>query len=93
MSAEIHPGEDLHDGITFERFLDAVGGHARANILYDPSHFALQGMDYLSFIDHYHERIRMFHVKDAELDANGRSGVYGGYQDWLQRPGQFSFAR
>ena len=61
----------------------------RANILYDPSHFALQGMDYLSFIDHYHERIRMFHVKDAELNANGRSGVYGGYQDWLQRPGRF----
>lgn len=86
---EIHPGEDLHDGVTFERFLAAVDDHVRANILYDPSHFALQGMDYLSFIDHYHERIRMFHVKDAELNANGRSGVYGGYQDWLQRPGRF----
>ena len=86
---EIHPGEDLHDGITFERFLDAVGGHARANILYDPSHFALQGMDYLSFIDHYHDRIKAFHVKDAEFRPNGRSGVYGGYQGWVDRPGRF----
>ena len=86
---EIHPGEDLHDGISFERFLEAVGAHPRANILYDPSHFALQAMDYLSFIDHYHSRIRMFHVKDAELNPDGRSGVYGGYQDWLQRPGRF----
>ena len=86
---EIHPGEDLHDGVTFERFLDLVDGHNRAHILYDPSHFALQGMDYLRFIDHYHERIRMFHVKDAELNSDGRSGVYGGYQDWLQRPGRF----
>jgi len=86
---EIHPGEDLHDGVTFERFLDAVDQHASANILYDPSHLALQQMDYLSFIDHYHERIKMFHVKDAELNPNGKSGVYGGFQDWLQRPGRF----
>ncbi len=86
---EIHPGEDLHDGVTFERFLDAVDGHQRANILYDPSHFVLQQLDYLDFIDIYHERIKMFHVKDAEFNSNGRSGVYGGYQDWIDRPGRF----
>ena len=86
---ELHPGEDLHDGVSFERFLAALGDHARANILYDPSHFVLQRLDYLSFIDVYHERIRAFHVKDAEFRPNGRSGVYGGYQDWLERPGRF----
>jgi sugar phosphate isomerase/epimerase len=86
---ELHPGEDLHDGATFERFLDEVGGHARANILYDPSHFVLQQLDYLAFIDRYHERIRAFHVKDAEFRPDGRSGVYGGYQGWVDRPGRF----
>lgn len=86
---EIHPGEDLHDGVTFERFLAAVDDHPRCHILYDPSHLVLQQMDYLAFIDHYHERIRMFHVKDAEFRPNGRSGVYGGYQSWLDRPGRF----
>jgi sugar phosphate isomerase/epimerase len=86
---EIHPGEDLHDGATFERFLDGVGGHARANILYDPSHFVLQQLDYLDFIDRYHQRIRAFHVKDAEFRPNGRSGAYGGYQGWTERPGRF----
>jgi sugar phosphate isomerase/epimerase len=86
---EIHPGEDLHDGVTFERFLDAVGGHPRANILYDPSHFLLQQLDYLAFIDIYHERIKAFHVKDAEFRPDGRSGVYGGYQAWVDRPGRF----
>lgn len=86
---EIHPGEDLHDGATFERFLGEVGDHPRANILYDPSHFVLQQLDYLDFIDRYHPRIRAFHVKDAEFRPNGRSGVYGGYQGWVDRPGRF----
>jgi sugar phosphate isomerase/epimerase len=86
---EIHPGEDLHDGATFERFLEAVDGHPRATILFDPSHFVLQQLDYLDFIDRYHDRIRIFHVKDAEFRPNGRSGVYGGYQNWVDRPGRF----
>jgi sugar phosphate isomerase/epimerase len=86
---EIHAGEDLHDGITFERFLEKVDFHPRANMLYDPSHFVLQQMDYLAMIDHYHERIKMFHVKDAEYNPTGKSGVYGGYQDWTDRPGRF----
>ena len=86
---EIHPGEDLHDGATYERFLDQVGGHARACLLYDPSHFVLQQLDYLAYIDRYHERIKAFHVKDAEFRPDGRSGVYGGYQGWVDRPGRF----
>jgi len=86
---ELHPGEDLHDGATFERFLGVVGDHARANILYDPSHMVLQQMDYLGFLDLYHERVRAFHVKDAEFRSSARSGVYGGYQDWIDRPGRF----
>ncbi|MBU6206803.1 MAG: sugar phosphate isomerase/epimerase [Alphaproteobacteria bacterium] len=86
---EIHPGEDLHDGVTFEMFLARVNNHPRANILYDPSHFVLQCFDYLQFIDIYHERIKCFHVKDAEFRSNGRSGVYGGYQGWVDRPGRF----
>ena len=86
---EIHPGEDLHDGVTFEMFLEHVGNHPRANILYDPSHFVLQQLDYLAYIDIYHERIKCFHVKDAEFRPNGRSGVYGGYQSWVDRPGRF----
>jgi sugar phosphate isomerase/epimerase len=86
---EIHPGEDLHDGITFERFLRACDKHPRAHMLYDPSHLVLQQMDYLAFIDIYHEHIKAFHVKDAEFRPSGRSGVYGGYQDWIDRPGRF----
>lgn len=86
---EIHPGEDLHDGISYEMFLEKVNNHPRACLLYDPSHFVLQCLDYLSYIDHYHERIRMFHVKDAEFNPSGKQGVYGGYQNWIDRAGRF----
>ena len=82
-------GGDLHDGATFERFLDEVDHHPRAKILYDPSHLLLQQMDYLGFIDRYHARIGIFHVKDAEHRPSASSGVYGGYQDWIDRPGRF----
>ncbi len=86
---ELHPGEDLHDGVTFERFLEATGNHPRVNIIYDPSHFILQQLDYIGFIDIYHEYIKLFHVKDAEFNPTGRSGMYGGYQAWVDRPGRF----
>ncbi len=86
---EIHPGEDLHDGDTFEMFLDRVNNHARANMLYDPSHYVLQCLDYLDNIDIYKDRIRMFHVKDAEFNPTGRKGVYGGFQPWVDRAGRF----
>ncbi len=86
---EIHPGEDLHDGVTYEMFLEKVNNHKRACLLYDPSHFVLQCLDYLAYIDIYHERIKMFHVKDAEFNPTGKQGVYGGYQNWIDRAGRF----
>jgi sugar phosphate isomerase/epimerase len=86
---EIHPGEDVFDGATFEMFVDTVGGHERAQINYDPSHFVLQQLDYLAFIDLYHDRICAFHVKDAEFNPDGRQGVYSGYQPWVNRAGRF----
>ncbi|MEO0566415.1 MAG: sugar phosphate isomerase/epimerase [Pseudomonadota bacterium] len=86
---EIHPGEDLHDGVTFEMFLDRVGNHTRANMLYDPSHYVLQCLDYIDNLDIYRDRIKMFHAKDAEFNPTGRQGVYSGYQPWVDRAGRF----
>lgn len=86
---EIHPGEDLFDGETYEMFLEKVNNHARACLLYDPSHFVLQCLDYIQYIDFYHERIRAFHVKDAEFNATGKQGTFGGYQSWLKRAGRY----
>lgn len=86
---ELHPGEDVHDGVTFEMLLERVGNHPRCGINYDPSHFVLQQLDYLEFIDIYHERITAFHVKDGEFNPTGRQGVYSGFQSWVDRAGRF----
>ena len=86
---EIHPGEDLHDGATFEMFLDLVGNHERCRMLFDPSHYVLQCLDYLHHLDLYHDLIKVFHVKDAEFNPDGRNGVYGGFQSWTERAGRF----
>ncbi|HAO88868.1 MAG TPA: AP endonuclease [Gammaproteobacteria bacterium] len=86
---EIHPGEDLHDGVTFEMFLERVHNHPRCNILYDPSHLILQQLDYLGFMDAYKDRIKLVHIKDAEFNPTARQGVYGGYQAWVDRAGRF----
>ncbi len=86
---ELHPGEDLHDGVSFEMLLERVENHPRCRLLYDPSHFVLQQLDYLDFLDIYADRIGMFHVKDAEFRPDGRQGVYGGYQGWVERAGRF----
>lgn len=89
MCFEVHPGEDIHDGASFELFLDAVGQHPRVGLLYDPSHLFLQHIDYAGFLDVYRERIRAVHVKDAEWNPSPRVGTYGGYQGWLGRAGRF----
>jgi sugar phosphate isomerase/epimerase len=89
LAFELHPGEDLHDGVTFEMLLERVAHHPRLSIAYDPSHFVLQQLDYLDFIDLYHERIKVMHVKDAEFRPTGKQGVYGGYQSWQDRAGRF----
>jgi len=86
---ELHPGEDLFDGTTFEMFLERVDNHPRCCINYDPSHFVLQQLDYLAFIDIYHSRIQSLHIKDAEFRPTGRQGVYSGYSPWVERAGRF----
>jgi sugar phosphate isomerase/epimerase len=86
---ELHPGSDLFDGCTFERFLAEVNDHPAACLNYDPSHFVLQQLDYCDFIKRYGQRITGFHVKDAEFRPDGRCGVYGGYQSWAGRAGRF----
>src|SRR5262245_41412907 len=87
---ELHPGEDLHDGVSFERFLGVLGEHTAAGILYDPSHLFLQHIDYGGFLDVYHERIVAFHVKDAEWNRSARRAATRGTLTGWSAPAGFA---
>ncbi len=71
------------------RLMEMAEDHRAINICYDPSHFVLQQLDYLAFVELYGDRIKSFHVKDAEFHPTGRVGVYGGYESWSGRAGRF----
>jgi sugar phosphate isomerase/epimerase len=89
---ELHPGEDLMDGTTFEMFLQYVKDHVACCILLDLSHFALAAMAkkaMLAYIKKFKDRIKMMHVKDGEFFSNENGGVYGGYLPWHKRQGRF----
>ena len=49
----------------------------------------LQQLDYLAFIDIYHERIKAFHVKDAEFNPTGRRASIRRLPDLGRPAGRF----
>ena len=89
LAFEVHAAQDIHDGLTFERFRAAVGEHQRCTMLFDPSHFVLQQLDYLAFIDIYFPFIKVVHIKDAEFRPTGKQGIYGSYEPWAGRAARF----
>lgn len=86
---ELHPGCDLFDGATYDRFLSYTNDHPAACINYDPSHFIIQCLDLYEFIKVYGSRIKGFHVKDGEFRPTAKCGVYGGMLPWKDRAGRF----
>lgn len=89
---ELHPGEDLMCGGTFNAFLPYVKNHPRCNILMDLSHMVLAGMkmtQMLGFITANAGRIKMAHIKDGEFVPTPEGGVYSSYYPWNKRQGRF----
>ena len=71
---EVHPGEDIFDGETFEMFLERVNGHEACNILFDPSHFVLQQLDYLAYIDIYTRPHQDVSREGRGIPSHGQTG-------------------
>lgn len=76
---EVHPTEIAYDIHTFERALDALGGHSAFGINFDPSHLVWQGIDPVKLIDRFPDRIFHVHVKDAATRLDGANSILGGH--------------
>jgi len=72
---EVHPTEIAYDIHTFQKAIDAVGGHKRFGANFDPSHLIWQGIDSVKFIDAFADRIYHVHVKDAAVNLDGTSSI------------------
>ena len=80
---EVHPTEIAFDVSSARRALEAIGGREAFGFNYDPSHFAYQGVDYVTFIETFGDRIYHAHVKDVWWsDVPRKSGVFGGHLDF-----------
>ncbi len=77
---EVHPTEIAFDIASAEAALKALDYHPAFGFNYDPSHLGYQGVDYVSFIRKFNDRIFHVHMKDASWKSHpSEAGVFGGH--------------
>ena len=80
---EIHPSEIAYDYWTTVRTLEAVDRRPAFGINWDPSHAYWQGIDVVSLITDFADRIYHVDCKDTRLrHPTGRSGILGSHLPW-----------
>jgi sugar phosphate isomerase/epimerase len=80
---EVHPSEIAYDYWTTRRTLDAIGNRPGFGLNWDPSHLVWQGLDPVTFIIDFADRIYHVDCKDTRVrPPNGRSGLLGSHLSW-----------
>ena len=79
---EVHPSEIAYDYWTTVRTLEAIGHRPAFGLNWDPSHFMWQGIDPVSFIWDFKDRIYHVDCKDTKLRPTGRNTVMGSHLPW-----------
>ncbi len=86
---EVHPTEIAFDIASARRTLEALDHHPAFGFNYDPSHLGYQGVDYISFISTFRERIFHVHMKDVYWSGVPvEAGVFGGHTEF-GAPGRY----
>jgi sugar phosphate isomerase/epimerase len=79
---EVHPSEIAYDYWTTVRALEAIGHREAFGLNWDPSHMMWQGMDPVSFIWDFQDRIYHVDCKDIKIRQTGRNTVLGSHLPW-----------
>ena len=86
---EVHPTEIAFDIASARKALEALEYHPAFGFNYDPSHLGYQGVDYVSFIQSFSDRIFHVHMKDVGWsDVPVEAGVFGGHTEF-GTPGRY----
>lgn len=76
---EVHPTEIAYDIPTTEKTLEAIGNRPAFGLNFDPSHLIHQFIDPVLFIETFGDRIYHVHVKDSQVNTNGRNSILGSH--------------
>jgi len=76
---EVHPTEIAFDIHTARHALAAIGNRREFGFNFDPSHLHWQGVNPVSFIRAFSDRIYHVHMKDAIVTLDGESGILGSH--------------
>ncbi|MEE9097677.1 sugar phosphate isomerase/epimerase family protein [Pseudarthrobacter phenanthrenivorans] len=79
---EVHPSEIAYDYWTTVRTLEAIGHREAFGLNWDPSHMMWQGIDPVSFIWDFKDRIYHVDCKDTKIRQTGRNTVMGSHLPW-----------
>jgi len=76
---EVHPTEIAYDYYTTEHLLKVFNYRPTLGLNYDPSHLVWQGVNELTFLRDFAERIYHVHMKDVKLTNNEKAGILGSH--------------
>jgi sugar phosphate isomerase/epimerase len=80
---EVHPSEIAYDHWSTVRTLEAIGHRASFGLNWDPSHMLWQGIDTVSFLSDFADRIYHVDCKDTRMRmGDGRSGILSSHLPW-----------
>lgn len=79
---EVHPTEIAFDYYSTEKLLQVFRRHPTLGINYDPSHLVWQGVNELTFLRDFADRIYHVHIKDVKINKNERAGILGSHLEF-----------
>jgi len=79
---EVHPTEIAFDYYSAERLLEEFNFRPTLGFNFDPSHLVWQGVNELTFLRDFRDRIYHVHMKDVKMNANEKAGILGSYLEF-----------
>jgi sugar phosphate isomerase/epimerase len=76
---EVHPTEIAYDYYSTQALLKKFNWRPTLGLNYDPSHLLWQGINVLTFLRDFANRIYHVHMKDVKITRNERAGILGSH--------------
>ncbi|HHT24456.1 MAG TPA: sugar phosphate isomerase/epimerase [Clostridiaceae bacterium] len=79
---EVHPAEIAFDYYSTKTLFEVFDNRQTLGLNYDPSHLVWQGVNELSFLRDFFDRIYHVHIKDVKVNKNDKAGILGSHLEF-----------